>query len=747
MKSHRGDRSLLLSVFLFSALIFPHFALGSEDSAGAERMSDEIELDPLVVVAGRIPRPMSEVAAQVTVIDAADIAEGLAEDMDGILKYEPGLELETAGTRFGATGLNIRGVGGNRVDIEIDGVPARDQFAIGAYSNGVRALVEPDRIKRVEVLYGPASVMYGSNAIGGVMAVTTWDPSDLLAGAEGSAWIGLRGGYQGMNDSWVGSGMGAWGEGAHGLLAAATFRSGHELDNQAPADTPSDPQDWDSQDYMFRYTYDTPSGNRLRLSANFSQVDTDTRINSLLGYGRRFRWTTSMVGDDHDESQRVSLDYEFSTAGWQQGVVRVFYLDHDTDQWTYEERARAPTPVKIDRRFQYGQELGGVDFSVFREFGTGRAEHRLGLGAEWIRSDIEEMRDGLQTNLLDGSASKVILGETMPVRDFPNSRTDRLGAWVQDEIGFADGQWELIPALRWDRYDLDPKSDAIWEEDNPDTEVVSVSESRATPRLGLVYHPGRKWSVYGQYSQGFRAPPFEDANIGFDIPLFGFRAIPNPDLKSETSSGVEFGVRRIGGDSRLSFTVFYTDFDDFIESRVLIGVDPATGDLLFQSRNIDKARIRGVDLRFDQDLAAWNGKLEGWLLKLAAYWADGENRVSDEPLNSISPPQAVLGLSWLSPSSAWDVQLTGTFTARKKTGEIDQTDGERFATPSWATLDVSAGWRPRDWLELRMGLFNLTDTTYWRWLDVANMEADDPMIPLLSRPGRSVSFTARLAFP
>ena len=50
------------------------------------------------------------------------------------------------------------------MEIEIDGVPARDQFAIGAYSNGGRALVETDRIKRVEVLYGPASVMYGSRS-------------------------------------------------------------------------------------------------------------------------------------------------------------------------------------------------------------------------------------------------------------------------------------------------------------------------------------------------------------------------------------------------------------------------------------------------------------------------------------------------------------------------------------------------------------------------------------------------------
>jgi hemoglobin/transferrin/lactoferrin receptor protein len=426
------------------------------------------------------------------------------------------------------------------------------------------------------------------------------------------------------------------------------------------------------------------------------------------------------VGDDRDESRRISADFDFSTKNWQHGTVRVFNVRHDTDQWTYEERGKAPSPVQIDRRFQYAQDLAGAEFSMFREADWGRAGHRVGLGAQWVRADITEKRDGLQTSLLDGSSTHVILGEEMPVRDFPNSRTDKFGLWIQDEISLADGRWEVIPALRWDRYDLDPKPDPVWTQDNPETEVVSLTESRITPRLGVIYHPSDQWSVHGQYSEGFRAPPFEDANIGFDIPLFGFRAIPNPDLESETSKGVELGLRRFGPVSRMSFTVFRTDFDDFIESRVLIGRD--------------------------QDLSAWSTHLEGWMLNLAAYWAEGENRQSLEPLNGIAPPQAVAGLSWASADARWDVSLAATFTLAKDESDIDQTDGSRFATPDWAVFDFTVGWRPFAWLDLRAGVFNLGDKTYWRWLDVANLESDDPMIPLLSRPGRSYSISARVVF-
>ncbi len=736
------------SILLFSVMLsFPVMGqTGTGENLSDDMRGDQFELDPLVVVASKSPRPLSEIAAQVTVIDAADIRVGMAEDVDGMLKYEPGLEMETAGTRFGATSINIRGIGGNRVAVEIDGIPVRDGFVIGAFSNGGRALVEPDRIKRVEVLHGPASVMYGSDAVGGVVAISTWDPSDLLTGSDKSFWLGLRGGYQGMNDSWVGSGVAAWGEGAHGFLAASTYREGHELDNHAPADIPNDPQDWDSTDYMFRYTYDTSAGNRFRISAERTEREVQSEINSQLGYGRRFRNTTELLGDDRDKSRRLSVDYEFSYGGWRQGVVRVFNVVHKTDQLTLEERASAVNPVKLERRFFYEQDLSGVELNLFREKQWGSTTHHIGLGAELLRTDITEMRDGLQTSLIDGSSTNIILGEEMPVRDFPISRTGDIGLFIQDEISLSGDRWEIIPALRWDRYKLDPRPDSIWLEDNPDTEIVSVRENQLTPRLGVLYHAGDAWTLYGQYSRGFRAPPFADANIGFDIPLFGFRAIPNPDLKSETSNGFELGVRRMAGGSRFSLAGFLGDYDDFIESRVLIGRDPETGDLIFQSRNIDQARIYGFDIRFDQDLGEWNESLRGWMLNAAAYWAKGENRDTDQALNSIAPPQAVIGLSWVSASDSWDFAATGTFTGAKDESDIDDTDGERFATPSWAIVDLTAGWRPNQRIELRAGIFNATDKKYWRWLDVANMDSSDPMITLLSRPGRSFSVTARLSF-
>ena len=302
-----------------------------------DSLSEEsLELDPIVVVASKRPRPLSDVVGQVSVIDAEFIERYLVENVDDLVRYEPGLNLEGSGTRFGANAVNIRGIGGNRVAIEVDGIPVRDRFAIGNYSDGGRNLSETDRIKRLEVLYGPASTLYGSDALGGVIAITTWDPDDLLARGDGKSWYSLRGGYKSANDSIVGSGVAAWGNDRNGFMFAATWRDGHELDNQAPVDAPKDKQDWNSQDYFLRYTHDTQTGNRLRITLSDYTREVKSNIESLPGTGR-FRSTTALMGDDTDENRQMSIDYQFSN-NWGDGLIRAFDVKSTTRQLTLEER-------------------------------------------------------------------------------------------------------------------------------------------------------------------------------------------------------------------------------------------------------------------------------------------------------------------------------------------------------------------------------------------------------------------------
>jgi hemoglobin/transferrin/lactoferrin receptor protein len=702
-----------------------------------------VELDRIVVVTSKTPRVLSDVVGQVSVITAEDVSQHLAEGLDDLLRYEPGINTASSGTRFGVSGVNIRGIGGNRVAIEVDGVPLRDRFAIGNFSDGGRALVETDLVKRVEVLHGPASTLYGSDALGGVMAITTWDPDDLLAQGDKDRNFKLRGGYRGSDDSWVASGTAAWGGERSGALVSATLRDGHQLDNMATGGADEDTQNWSSQDYFFRLTRDTVGGNRFRLSVEDFQRDAQTEIRSVLGQGR-FRRTTALAGDDTDQNQRLNLDFEFTNDHINQGVARIFHSNSETRNLSLEERAASFNPVRLERYFQYQQDASGLELNLFRELEWRASHHRLGAGIEFIRTETEEFRDGFQQSLVDDSITRTVLGEDLPVRDFPNSETDEFGVFFQDEIRIGDGRWEVIPALRYDRYDLSPKPDSIYMEDNPGTETVSVSEDRISPRLGILFHITGDWSFYGQYVEGFRAPPFEDANIGLDIPLFNIRAIPNPDLRSETSTGWEAGVRKATEATWFSLAVFDTDYDDFIDTKAFIGVDPESGVLLFQSRNIESARIRGVDLRLQQDLGNWGESFDGWALNAAAYWSEGDNRDNGQPLNSVSPPQAIVGLSWTSPDDRWDANLTGTFTQEQD--QVDETAGVLFKPPGYGIVDLTAGWRHSASLELRAGVYNIGNKRYWRWSEVAGLAPTEPALELLTRPGRHWSISALFTF-
>ena len=127
-------------------------------------------------------------------------------------------------------------------------------------------------------------------------------------------------------------------------------------------------------------------------------------------------------------------------------------------------------------------------------------------------------------------------------------------------------------------------------------------------------------------------------------------------------------------------------------------------------------------------------------LRAAVSWVRGKNEVTDNPLNSVDPPEAVLGID-LS-RGRLQVQFTGTFVRRKQ--RVDDPDAELFRTPGYAVFDVTVGYKITQHLDIRAGIFNLTDRKYWRWSEVRGLDADDPVVEVLSRPGTNVS--AALSF-
>lgn len=723
-----------INIFSALACLLLSLSVQAENNDSSET-ENRTELSPMIVIASKIARPLADVAGSVTVISATDIEENLVQSMDDMLRYQPGINVDRAGTRFGGEGVNIRGIGGNRVAMEIDGVPVQSQFSLGSFSNTGRDTLEVETIKRVEILRGPASTLYGSRAIGGVMAVTTWDPDDLVDG-DGLAYRGKLG-FNAVDSSWFISDGTIWQGENIGLLAFYTHRDGNEPTNMAAKEFKDDKQDWDSDSLLAKVVWDDPSGNRLRLTYNGFRQDATTDVQSVLGVGR-FRSTTDLFGDDSNASNALAIDYSFSTQWLNSGVIRAFYQDASIRQDSFETRS-GRRPSQINRQFYFDESITGLEINGFREYVSDKLVHNLGFGVEYQQSETQEKRDARSTNLMTGEITNIILGEVFPTRDFPISKTRETSLFFYDEIQLGGSGWRIIPGLRYDDYQLSPRRDSIFDINNADVKVSPKSADGFSPKLGVVYHLGANWSLFGQYARGFRAPPSQDVNRALFLPLFKLRVLPNPELRSETSDGFEMGIRqnRFGGN--FSASIFWTEYQDFIESAALLGFDPASGEIHFQSRNITDAQIYGAELQWRQPL---DGILKGLAFEGAAFWSKGKNLENKQPLNTISPPQLVAGLNWHSADQQFHTAVITTLTARQ--AHIDETAAERFATPSYGIVDLTAGWKITQSIQLEAGIFNVLDKKYWRWSDVAKFSPDDPLIEILSRPGRNFSLNLKI---
>ena len=178
--------------------------------------------------------------------------------------------------------------------------------------------------------------------------------------------------------------------------------------------------------------------------------------------------------------------------------------------------------------------------------------------------------------------------------------------------------------------------------------------------------------------------------------------------------------------------MFNTRYDDFIETRVRVGTDPVSGRLLFQSRNVRRARIRGVEAHAGLSLDAW---VAGLSIDARAYVSRGDNLTSDQPLDSVGPAQAVLGVDWRDPDGRWTARLRSTMTAGWT--RRDSTAGPLFEPSGHAVFDLYGERRLGHNLAVRVGIMNLTDRTYWSWTNVRGLSPEDAALPYLSQPGRN----------
>lgn len=741
-------------------------ALLSLASAQAQ-MSPEgpTRLPEVAVSATGFEENTADVPATISTIDAQQIDRGLVRTLQDLVRYEPGVSVNSDPTRFGANSFNIRGLEGNRVQILVDGIraPSLYQFGIGPFNNSTRSFVDLDSLKRVEILRGPASSLYGSDALGGVVSYMTKDPLDYLDLATSPVYGAFKSAYASADTGWANTGTLAYGTEAWQAMALYTYFTGQQQKNMGddgstgPSRTEPNPQDIRQQNLLLKGVFQPAAGHRVR--AVYEWFDRNNMID-VLSLNTSTPRTASLSGDDENQRQRYSLDYAYTNPdrGWLAGFTANLYRQTaTTDSGSYETRAGTSASCSgvaqgvntcfIPRQFDFEQRITGLTAQLESLLEGGGAQHRILWGIDASDTDSSALRDATIYNQTTGTSTKTLAGDTFPVRDFPNTSTRQLGLYVQDQISVLNDQLVVTPGLRYDDYQLKISPDAIYLANvPPGVQAKDFSDSAWSPKLALMYRVTPDFNVYGNYAFGFRAPPFDDVNAAFRNPIQSYVLVPNPNLVSETSQGLELGFKGRSGDSSFAVAAFYNRYKNFIDSQTQLDcpTDPACVPgfaFTFQATNLARVRIYGVEATGEWALD------RNWTLAGSIAYANGQDETRDQPLNSIDPLTGVGGLRYTSSDRSWggSVNLTAV-SAKNSAAAVGNV--QPFLTPGFGLVDISAYWDINKNLRLAAGVFNLFDKKYWLWSNVGQtgLTANSPSLDRYTQPGINVAVNLQLIY-
>lgn len=720
--------------FLFLAL--GGLLLSGQGTLGQTATPDpESEADiKIAVVATRSEEPILDTAGTVNAITAEEIIRRGGVTLTDALRYEPGISVpfDFAGQSGfvpylggGDQAINIRGIEGNRVALQLDGIRQPEDFVaqafLGAGGPG-RVYFDPAILNQLEVYKSAASSLYGGDALGGVVEGRTVDPESLLgAGLDGQSVANTLT-YASVNDSFNNRLTAALGDGNRAASLVYSFREGAERDNNGSA--PPNPQDFDSHALVLKGVLreDTWS---LRATLDGFRYQSFTDANAAEGSFFNGMVINDLVTqDDERERLRASLRGSWSPASPLALADNLFghvYVQDATTQTVNVQQGSVqfgPFPSPRDRvnDISYETRILGIDLQADKLLATGNIFHEIRYGLEWNQTEVESqfLRIDRQP---DGSTS------TSNRIGMAPSEINRLGLFIQNRISIGgDEQWTLTPALRLDTYDVSPANTEAFLNR---TEIPGTGESVSAidydnvalaPSLSVLYRWTDRTNTYATYSRGVRNPSAEELNGVFTHGT-DFIVVPNPDLSEEKSNSFEVGLQHSNAEHAFQAAVFYNDYTGFLESNVVIEDNPDPEPDVQTTVNLNEVEIYGAEFRWDYLSRSEQGLLPGTEFGLSFSWTRGTQIDINQPLNSIDPWKTVAYAGFQHPSGKWGTRLTGTYHAEKEPDDINQTTdaGVLDSVDSVFLLDWNVFYQLNDHWSVNGGVKNLTDEEYFLW--------------------------------
>lgn len=685
---------------LRAALLVSTAALMAPAALADDADDAELRQEEITTYGTSNPIAVFDYPGQVAVIDRDELDTFAPSAVSDALRDVPGLNFAGGPRRTGEV-PSLRGLSGQNVLILLDG--ARQGFTS---AHDGRFFLDPDLIGTAEVVKGPASALYGSGAVGGVLAFESVDAEDLLR--EGETWgVRLRAAYQDVNEEMFGSLTAFTRTDRFDGIASFGLRQSGDIELGSGAALPSD-DEIDTALLKARYALTdalSVEGSWQRF-AN-SAIEPNNGQGTLgLGDGELDR---AIDKDITTDTFRLAADFNPATNDWIDASVTAYSSLSEVDEFD----------VTVPRDIRREIETTGVSARNAARFTLAGIDNTLTVGGDWYRDE----QTGFDSETEDGERGGV-----------PNAESEFTGLFVQLEslVETPLGQFILIPGIRYDEFE---SSAEFAPGDDSSDDAVS-------PRLAASYGPTDWLRLYASYAEGFRAPSINELyldGVHFAVPhpvlfdpmmgQFVFvnnNFIPNPELKPEEAETVEFGAGLdfagiVTDDDRFQAKVtrYQSDVKDLINLTVDFAYDPTCFAPPFfpctagtsASANVSDAEIEGweAELRYESDL----------VFAEANYATiDGENTADGSDLGSLTPDRLALNLgvnlNRYDARIGTRIQIADDFERQAAAPGgglelVEQRDG-------YTVVDLYASWQPGfvDGLRLDVGVDNVFDEEYER---------------------------------
>lgn len=516
-----------ISVFSRTYNLVPAFLILTSFAVEA----DPSRLETLVVTASTRDNDLRTAPATMSVVNHDELILRDADDLTDALSSEPGISITSVGqTR---RGISIRGMPEEHTLFLLDGQRISSSNGVIAHSDFELNWLPNSAIERVEVVRGPMSSLYGSDALGGVINVITKVPNDEFSGQVSTSWRGIEG------------------EGSDGrTLKTNVYMGGPILEDKL----------------AFTFAGQKYDRNELpleedRFQSEFEGNDTWSGRGSLIWTpleGQRFDFTYSRSQDERERNVAARTDYYSSD----DDIDRRHYSLTYKGLWDWGHSELKLYQSSIER---INTRSSNSEATRPQEVKDKVVEGHIGLPVgenHFVTVGGQSRRETLYDDVAGGSSGEV--------------SANHRSVFVQDEIAILNNL-QLVAGVRVDNHEN--------------------FGSESSPRLYAVYEATPNLVVKGGYGEGFRAPSLTELSSDFAVLAAGgrFWVFGNPDLEPERSKTFEVGFDYSRDSWSVSANVFHNDLENLVQTQCQSSCG-LRGREIRLYENVDEARIKGVEL-------------------------------------------------------------------------------------------------------------------------------------------------------